>query len=369
MSKLFESSSIGGMKLSNRFIRSATWEGMATEEGAVTPKLIETMITLIKGGVSLIISSHAYIRPDGKATPWQLGIYKDDLIPGFKAMTESIHDCGGKIVIQLAHAGRFAIEKLTGRLSRVVSDFEGLAKSSREELTRKDIRDIIAAFASAARRAKLANFDGIQLHSAHGYLLSQFLSPIFNKRQDEYGGEVRNRIRVHLEIYQAIRNEVGEKYPILIKMNCRDFAANGLSLEDSVQAAKFLTNGGFDAIEISGGLLTNTELSPTRLGINTTEKEAYFKEEAQIFKKEIKVPLILVGGIRSFDVAERLVEQGTADYISMSRPLIREPNLINRWKAKDRRKAECRSDNRCFRPGIKGDGIYCVIKRREMASI
>ena len=362
MSRLFERSVINGMELSNRFVRSATWEGTAADDGSVTPKLIETMAALATGGVGLIISSHAYVSPEGQASGWQLGIHKDELIEGLSAMTAAIHESGGKIAAQLAHAGNFAAEKLTGQPPLVVSDFEGLAESPRKEMTTADIRELVDAFANAARRAKSAGFDAVQIHSAHGYLLSQFLSPIYNRRQDEYGGDVRNRARIHLEIYDAVRQAVGEDYPVLIKMNCRDFADGGLSLEDSVQVAGLLADAGLDAIELSGGLLTNKELSPCRPGINSVDKEAYFNQEACVFKQKIKIPLILVGGIRSIEVAEQLVEDGVADYISMSRPFISEPDIINRWKAGDRCRSSCKSDNLCFRPGLKGKGVSCVTK-------
>jgi len=368
MSKLFETSSINSMTLSNRFVRSATWEGMATADGAVTPKLIETMTALARGEVGLIISSHAYVRPDGQAGLGQLGIYKDDLIPGLREMTTAVHDSGGKIVIQLSHAGNFAAKKLTGKPPLVVSNFEGMASSPRQEITQQDIQEMVSDFAEAARRAKAAGFDGVQIHSAHGYLLSQFLSPVFNKRKDEYGGEVRNRARIHLEIYHAIRQVVGQDDPVLVKLNCRDFVENGMNLEDSLQVARSLADAGIDAIELSGGFLTSDKLSPSRLGINTVEKEAYFQEEARAVKKKTGIPLILVGGIRSFEVAEKLVEDGITDYISMCRPFIREPDLINRWKRGDWHRAECKSDNLCFKPGMDGEGIYCVVKSREKKS-
>jgi 2,4-dienoyl-CoA reductase-like NADH-dependent reductase (Old Yellow Enzyme family) len=366
MSKLFESSSIKGMQLANRFVRSATYEGMAAEDGAVTPKLIETMTTLAKGGVGLIISSHSYISPEGQAGPWQIGIYKDELIPGLQKMASAIHAYGGKIVMQLAHAGNFAMEKSTGQPALVVSDFEGLALSRRHEIGAQDVQKIVKAFADAAQRAKSAGCDGVQLHSAHGYLLSQFLSPLFNRRRDEYGGDIRQRAKIHVEVLQAMREVVGQDYPILIKMNCKDFQEGGLSLEDSVQAAALLAKAGVDAIELSGGLLTGGKLSPIRPGIDSLAKEAYFKEELSAFKKAITIPLILVGGIRSFEVAEQLVADGTADYISMSRPFIREPDLINRWQGGDRRPAECTSDNLCLKLAFNGESIYCVTRKREL---
>lgn len=365
MSKLFEATRINIMELSNRFMRSATWEGMATADGEVTSKLIETMAALARGGVGLIISGHTYVRPEGQASPFQLGIYKDDLIRGLCEMTKAVHDSGGKIILQLAHAGNFAAKQVTGQIPLVVSAFEGLASSPRKEITVQGIRELVSAFAEAARRAKSAGFDGVQIHSAHGYLLSQFLSPAYNKREDEYGGDARNRARVHLEIYEAIRKVVGQDYPVLIKLNGRDYIENGLSLEDSVKIVKILAHAGLDAVELSGGFITGGKLSPSRSGIDLNEKEAYFREEAGAMKKEVGIPLILVGGIRSFEVAEKLVRDGTADYISMSRPLIREPDLINRWKTGDRRRAECRSDSLCFKPGLDGEGIYCVVKSRE----
>jgi len=368
LNNLFEKGEINGMPLTNRFVRSATWEGMATTDGEVTPKLIETMVALAKGGVGLIITSHAYVRPEGQASPWQIGIFKDELIVGLREMTKAVHDCGGKIVIQLAHSGNSAPEQLTKQPPIVVSNFEGLAKTPRKEMTISDIRQLTTAFADAAGRARSAGFDGVQIHSAHGYLLNQFLSPAFNRRQDEYGGDIRNRARIHQEVYHAIRKTVGKDYPVLIKLNSQDFVENGLSLEDSVEVKSMLAHVGLDAIEVSGGAPSSPKLSPVRPGINSESKEAYFQKEAKAFKEKIDIPLILVGGMRSFEVAERLVENGTADYISMSRPFIREPDLINRWKDGDRRKAECLSDNLCFEPGRKGEGIYCVAAERKKAS-
>ncbi|MBF7084182.1 NADH:flavin oxidoreductase [Desulfallas sp. Bu1-1] len=365
MSKMFESTEINGMELANRFVRSATWEGMAANDGSVTPKLVATMTELARGGVGLIISGHSYVLPEGQAAPWQLGVYKDELIPGLREMTKAVHDCGGKIVMQLSHAGMFAPEKLTGQLPLVVSDLEEPGKKPYREITAQDIREIVTAFADGARRAKAAGFDGVQIHSAHGYLLSQFLSPVYNRRRDEYGGDIQNRARIHIEVYQAIREVVGENYPVLIKLNCKDFVENGLSLEDSLQVGRMLADVGLDAIELSGGLLTGGKLSPSRPGIKSEKEEAYFREEARDFKEAIGIPLILVGGMRSFQVAETLVKDGVADYISMSRPLIREPNLINRWKSGDFSKAECKSDNMCFRAGMSGNGVCCAMKGCE----
>jgi 2,4-dienoyl-CoA reductase-like NADH-dependent reductase (Old Yellow Enzyme family) len=182
--------------------------------------------------------------------------------------------------------------------------------------------------------------------------LSQFISPLFNHRTDEYGGPIENRARMALEVLQAIRESVGSNFPVLIKMNSKELVDGGLTTEDFVQAGKMLADAGIDAIEISGGLPISATTRASQLGINKEEKEAYFQEE---------------GGNRSFHVAERLIDEGVADYISMSRPLIREPDLINRWKAGDLSKAACVSDNMCFKPILEGKGIYCLTEERERA--
>jgi 2,4-dienoyl-CoA reductase-like NADH-dependent reductase (Old Yellow Enzyme family) len=364
MSKLFETTTINTMRLSNRFVRSATWEGAAHDDGGCSPRLVEMMTELAKGEVGLIITSHSYVQPEGQAGQWQLGIYKDDLIPGLQKMTEAVHREGGKIVMQIAHSGCFAREKLTGKTPLAVSLTGKYTKETHKELSEEDIKGLVAAFGQAARRAQQAGFDGVEIHGAHGYLLSQFLSPAYNKRTDKYGGTIENRARAALETLSAIRKETGPDYPVLIKMNSEDFLEGGLTLEDSVRAGELLVDASLDAIELSGGTLVSGKFSPSRMGISSVEKEAYFQKAAREFKKKINAPLMLVGGIRSFEVAERLVNDGAADYISMSRPFIREPNLIKRWKNGDTRKAACDSDNLCFEPGMEGKGVYCVVEER-----
>jgi 2,4-dienoyl-CoA reductase-like NADH-dependent reductase (Old Yellow Enzyme family) len=360
MSVLFTETQINGMTLPNRFVRSATWAGMAIEDGACTPDLVNLITNLAHGGVGLIITGHAYVRPDGKAGPHQLGVYKDELIPGLRGMVQKVHELGGKIVLQMTHAGFFANPRLTGAMPLAPSAVEGLAKTPRREMTREDIREAIEAFRAAAMRAKEAGFDGVQIHAAHGYLFSQFLSPLLNRRTDEYGGEIHNRARALVEALHEIRGAVGRDYPILVKLNSQDFVEDGLFLEDSVQAGVMLAHEGIDAIEVSGGLPISRELGPIRKGIDSEDREAYFRAEARAFKERVSVPLVLVGGIRSYQVAERLIEDGVCDYISMCRPFIREPGLINRWRSGDLRKAACISDSGCLKLAGAGEGIYCV---------
>lgn len=367
MPKLFERSEINGMKLSNRFVRSATWEGMAAEDGACTPKLMKLMVDLAVGGVGLIISSHAYVRKDGQAGPWQIGVYKDEFIDGFREMTQAVKEHGCRIVLQISHAGFFANPKLIGQKPLALSEVEGFSKSPRKVMSKEEIGNIVGAFGQAARRATEAGFDGVQIHAAHGYLLSQSLSPAFNKREDSYGGDLENRARFLMEVFRGVRSVVGSDFPVLVKMNSEDCLEGGLTLEDSVQFGVMLQEGGIDAIELSGGTFLSGKLSPSRSGITSGEREAYFRQAARVFKEKINIPLILVGGNRSIEMAEQLLNEGYADYISMSRPFIREPGLIKRWASGDLRRAACLSDNKCFGPAMAGQGIYCVVEKEEKA--
>jgi len=366
MSRLFETTSINGIILENRFVRSATWEGMGTKDGFVTPGMIEVSEKLARGGVGLIMSGHAYISREGQAAPFQLGICSDEIIPGLADMTGRVHAAGGKIVAQLAHGGLLAPGRLTELEAVGPSPFEKKSGSEGREMTDVDIDRIVGAYAAAASRAKVAGFDGIQIHGAHGYLLNQFLSPFFNKRKDEYGGSIENRSRIVLKVLKAVREVVGHGFLVCIKMNSEDFLVDGFSVEDMIYTAKKLEENGIDAIELSGGTTLSGNNSPPRLGKSRPgEPEAYYEAAARRYKEGIKAPLILVGGIRTFETAERLVNEGVADYIALSRPLIREPGLINRWKSGDLRPAACVSDNGCFAPGAEGKGVFCVVEARE----
>jgi len=195
--------------------------------------------------------------------------------------------------------------------------------------------------------------------------LSQFLSPIYNQRTDAYGGQIQNRSKALMAVLKAIRETVGPDYPVLIKMNCGDFQDNGLELNDAIQVGKMLAEAGIDAIELSGGLLTGGKMSPSRMGVHSMEKEAYFQREAVEFRKRVHVPLILVGGNRSYETAQQIVDNDIADYISLCRPFIREPGLINRWRSGDLAKSACLSDNKCFGPIMAGKGLYCVMDRKD----
>jgi 2,4-dienoyl-CoA reductase-like NADH-dependent reductase (Old Yellow Enzyme family) len=347
MPELFEPTQIKGMQLKNRLVRSATWTGLATGQGECTKELTDLLVRLSKGGVGLIITGHAYVRKDGKSSLFQLGAHSDSLIPTMLDMTQPIHESGGKIVLQLGFGGMYLS---TTRLMGLSAD---------------DIQGIVTAFAQAAGRAEQAEFDGVQVLAAHGFLLSQFLSPRYNPRTDEHGGSIENRARPVINAMQAIRDTVSSTYPVLFKLNCSDFVDGGLTLEDSVKVAMMLEEAGVDAIEVSGGFMSHlSQREQSKDGI-PPESDAYFEREAQVFKRQVQVPIILVGGIRSYEASSRLVENGIADYISMCRPFIREPDLINRWHRGDLRKSACTSCTHCFDSASKGEGVSCIHEKAE----
>jgi 2,4-dienoyl-CoA reductase-like NADH-dependent reductase (Old Yellow Enzyme family) len=364
VSKLFESTILNGLTLPNRFVRSATWEGMAAADGACTAQLTALMERLVDGGVGLIVTGHTYVHRRGQAGPRQLGVYSDDQVPGLQRLTDAVHRRGGRIVLQLAHAGLFADTDLTGQPPLAPSPVKTFTRTAPDEMSAADIHRIVTAFGDAAARARTAGFDGVQIHAAHGYLLSQFLSPAFNRRTDAYGGSLQNRARIVLAVLADIRRRVGRDCPVLIKLNTADFVDGGLVVDDAVRVAELLTEAGIDAIELSGGTGASGKMRPVRTGIRTREQEAYFRDAATAFRRRVSIPLMLVGGIRSYAVAEEVVADRTADYISMSRPFIREPDLINRWRSGDLRPSPCRSDNRCFVPIRNGEGLYCVTAQR-----
>jgi 2,4-dienoyl-CoA reductase-like NADH-dependent reductase (Old Yellow Enzyme family) len=370
MNRLFERILINGMSLANRFVRSATWEGLANKDGSVSQKLTEKMVELAKGEVGLIITGYAFVRPEGQSTVGQLAVYDDRFVAGLKKMAQAVHAANGKSALQIVHGGTFSNPALTGMETVGPSSSPAGCRSLKAE----EMGGIILAFTQAARRAMEAGFDAIQVHGAHGFLLSGFLSAALNKRTDEYGGSLENRARLLLDVVRSIRKTVGPGFPLLVKLNSEDFITSGesgLTREESVQVSKMLEKESIDAIEFSGGTLASPEkLIPARPGmLKNHDQEVYYRQAAKLYKKEVSIPLMLVGGIRSYEVAEELIQSGTTDYISLSRPLIAEPGLVKRWQEGDRRKAECISCNSCFGVALEGKGLYCVVaeKKRQAA--
>jgi len=359
MSILFEPIELNGIKISNRLVRSATNDRLADLSGKVNDSMIDVYEALAEGGVGLIITGHAYVTWNGKASPEMIGIHEDDMIPDLKRLVQAVHKYDSKIMLQINHAGRQTSTATIGETPVAPSAvYNPLTEETPRELTAEEIEALIDVYVAATRRAISAGFDAVQIHCAHGYLGSQFISPYTNKRADQWGGSLENRMRFPLEIYRRIRKLAGESYPVMIKLNSEDFLDGGLALDDSAQIAKILSREGIDAIEISGSM---AEAGPymARKDISEETDEAYFLPNAREFKKVIDVPLILVGGMRSPGLMEQLLTDGEAEMISMSRPFIREPDLVNRWKKGARRKADCISCNGCFK--YRDEPVRCIL--------
>jgi 2,4-dienoyl-CoA reductase-like NADH-dependent reductase (Old Yellow Enzyme family) len=366
MATVFEATTINGMTMSNRMIRSATWEGMCEQDGRPTEKLINCYRDLAQGGIGLIVSGYTFVLPEGKGLPGKMGIHTDDFAGDYENLTSAVHDVGGKIAVQLVHAGGQTDSTSAGRQPLAPSAVQVDQFSEvPAELTKDEISDTVTAFGAGARRAKGWGFDGVQLHGAHGFLINQFLSPLTNRRTDEYGGSIENRSRFLLEVYRKVRESVGSDYPVFIKLNAADNLEGGLEIDDAVYAAKKLAEIGIDAIEVSAGTPASGEINPAREKINKPEKEAYNLALARRIKEAVSCPVMVVGGFRSYEVTENTIRDDGMDYIAMARPLIREPGLANRWLQGDRSPATCISCNSCFVPGLEEGGIYCVIEKKE----
>ena len=254
MSILFDKTRMNNLELKNRFVRSATWEGLATVEGEVTDQLIEKMRELAINDVGLIITGHAYVSQRGQAGHGQLGVYDDKMVPGLRKMVGEVHQAGGKIFLQIAHAGAQAEKKLTKMEALGPSSIQNRYGDWCREMSLADISDVVHRMVDAGVRAEKAGFDGVQIHAAHGYLLSQFLSPYANLRSDAYGGMVENRARIILDVIKGIRSNLGAHFPILIKINSEDFIDEGLEKDDMLELSILLEKSSIDAIEMSGGL-------------------------------------------------------------------------------------------------------------------
>ncbi|MGQ9631315.1 MAG: NADH:flavin oxidoreductase [bacterium] len=347
--KIFEPGKIGGMEVSNRLVRSATAERMSPPDGTCPPTMVSLYKNLAEGGVGLIIAGHAYVREDGKARSNMTGISRDEHIPGLREVARAVHKAGGKIVAQINHAGRQAkLEDIGGTPvapSAVTHKVTGVTPRA---LTDGEIWDLVEAYGEAARRAKEAGFDGVQIHSAHGYLINQFLSGYSNRREDAWGGTPEKRMRFLLEVYKRVREKVGKDYPVLVKMNVDDFIEGGLTIEESAPVALKLQELGIDAVEISSSLGGEATQSAVRKGILKPEEEAYHLPYAKELKaRGLAIPLVLVGGLRSLEVMEGILKRGEADFLALSRPLIREPHLPREWQNGRRKRADCISCNKC----------------------
>jgi 2,4-dienoyl-CoA reductase-like NADH-dependent reductase (Old Yellow Enzyme family) len=383
ISVLFSEAKIGSLDLANRLIRTASHEGLADSRGRPTQEQFAFYKGFIEGGIGLVITGYAGISQAGKSALYHMTmIDSDDLIPSHRKLVERVHAIGGKIVLQIAHCGRQTWSSQTGRPLLGPSAIAcGFYRERPVEMTSEDIATVIDEFALASRRAREAGYDGVQIHGAHGYLLSTFLSQHSNKRMDQWGGSRENRFRIVGQTLQKVREIVGKGYPVLIKLNTYERAARGIKAKDCIDYSKMVADTGCcDAIEFSSGtneggftmargefptdaifsfmrpycnyhvllkLFMKTFVVPFVKLKHPPFHEGYNLETAARAKEKISLPIITVGGMRSKTLMENAVLSNQTDFVSMARPLILEPDLPNKFRTGESDTALCDNCNQC----------------------
>ena len=312
------------MNLANRLVMPPMATAKAEPDGKVSQSLLDYYEEKSAGGyISLVIIEHSYITMGGRASNNQLSISDDGVIPGLRKLANIIHRDGSKAAMQINHAGSAALKEVTGTIPLAPSAVANPRRGDMpREITQLEIGDIVNAFKDAGRRVREAGFDAVELHSAHGYLLNQFLSPLTNKRTDEYGGDISSRIHIHLQVIQAVRTAVGPDFPIQVRLGASDYTVGGTTIEDSKIAARAFEKAGVDIIHISGGFVGYTPPDLTGQG--------YFAPLSEAIKSAVSIPVILTGGITDIEAAEKLLAEKKADLIGVGRAILQDSTWAKR---------------------------------------
>lgn len=335
--KIFEPLKLNNLTLRNRLLRSATWEGIASEDGSINQKIYSIYEELSKGGVGGIITGFTSVDSNDHYFKGMMRLSDDKLIPQYKKLTDIVHKENCPIIAQLA-LGAF---------------YENSIEVVPDDMTINDIKKVINLFIQAAERAKKANYDGIQIHSAHFFFLSRFISPLVNHRSDSFGGSTENRIKILVEILKGIKQK-NLNLHISLKLNSSDFEDGGINEDECVKIAKIMEQEGIDSIEISGNGTSRSRIKPH---VN----EAYFLKCAEMVSNSVNIPIALVGGIRSKKTIENILDNTKIEIISLSRPLINDPNFPKKLENGDIEDSGCISCNGCYRSNCH----RCVFKKKK----
>ncbi|HJO95341.1 MAG TPA: NADH:flavin oxidoreductase [Victivallales bacterium] len=358
-SLLFSQTNISNINFKNHLFCSATWRNLASNENLITEDYIEEYRKLAYGGTGLIFSGGMLVS-DNKTLNGFIGIYKDSFVEDFKPFVKMIHSYSTNIVAQLACiSGIFRNCNIVGKDVYGAGEIAYTMDDEVNIMTKDDISSLVKAYKDAAVTARRAGFDGVQIHSAHAYVQSSFLSSVYNKRTDEYGGSIENRARLLFEIVNSVRAATEKHFPIFVKINCSDFLDNGFTVDECIYVCEKLAELGVCMVELSGGNKENKDESWYRVKITNKNDESYFRNEAKKIAEKIDIPVILVGGNRSIDVMNQIAEESKVKFFSLSRPLLREPDLINKWSNNPNIKPKCISCNRCW----ANEGNLCVFNR------
>lgn len=369
---------LGRLTLRNRLVRAPTSETMATEDGAVTPDLVRLYGDLARGGAGLLLTGHIYVRPDGQCSPRQMALHDDRFVDGLSRLTKEVHGEGGLIFAELSHAGSQTMMKGFAPLAPSAVSSAIYAGAPRE-MTDTDVQVVIAAFGAAARRARQAGFDGIHIHGGNGYLLAQFASPASNRRGDGWGGDAERRGRFLLAVYDTVRAAVGPDMAVTARYGVMDSGAGGLDQEEGLARLAALAARGLDGVEPTFNLMSSyRENIRPYVGVGPAqalrdlvlprlwrkaENETYYLPLARAIKARMDLPVILVGGVRSTAGMEAAIASGAADFLSLARPLVREPDLPRQLAAGRRGMVACVSCNICLaHDGY--DALHCWRRNR-----
>jgi 2,4-dienoyl-CoA reductase-like NADH-dependent reductase (Old Yellow Enzyme family) len=358
MNVLFEPYEFAGIKLRNRFVRSATVNNLTDEENRITPEIRKLYTDLARGGVGLIIAG--VWRPKRE---WTLGhVFQQPSldVPGIedeiRSLVKEAHRLGAAFVPQISPPFVINGKHVSGSSMDFNIEFEPLDE--------RDIGDIRAVYRDVSRLIRNAGCDGVQLHCCHNDVLSRMISTFFNHRKDSYGGSAGNRARLVLELVREIKKGAGEDFPVMIKMNVSDFREDGMTVDGALEVAEILSRGGICAIEPSCGG-AGASYSPSGPITKDEWREGFLIEYAARIRKAVDVPIMVVGGMRDLNMMEEVVVSGKADLISMCRPFIREPDLIKRWLSGDRSPSKCNSCDGCLRATERRKKLRCVATMRE----
>jgi 2,4-dienoyl-CoA reductase-like NADH-dependent reductase (Old Yellow Enzyme family)/thioredoxin reductase len=363
--KLLEPIQIGPMTLKNRMVMAPMATQFATFEGFVTDQLIHYYIERAKGGVGLITTESCAVRFDGRGLGRRLGIYKDEMLSGLNELTKAVHDNGSKIVAQLHHGGRICSPKSIFEYpissSSIPCPFYGgkyFIGVIPRTLLKKEIVEIEKSFAIAAKRAKKAGFDGVQIHAAHGYLINNFLSPYINKRSDEYGGTLQNRLRFLLEMVERVHNAIGNRLALSVRINGDEYVDQGYKIEEGILIAQELEKKGIDEINISAGNYEAIERQIPPMGL----PPGCHVHLAEAVKKVVNIPISTVGRINDPELAEKIIRENQADLIYMGRALIADPEFSKKvMEGRSDEIRKCIACNRCSARIFEGFGLGCSV--------
>jgi len=391
---IFKESSIAGIKLKNRIIRSATHEGMADSEGRPLSELGKLYVRLAKGGAGAIITGFTGIQKSGKGAYNMCIIDSDESVDGYMKINEQLRPYGVPLIMQLVHCGAKTNRDITGEDVVAPSKFKNkLYGSTARALDEDEIEALIDSFVKAIVRSKKAGFAGVQLHIAHGYLLSQFLSPYINRRRDRWGGSLENRFRIVREIIGRAREKAGS-YPLFAKISSYDGDKNGVKIEEGVRISELLQQAGIDALEVSCGGVDDgfntvrsekmpveaiTSLVPRFRDMPALKKKFfslaaplilkkhqpvlnYNISAARMVKQSVDIPVIAVGGIRKLDDIRLILDSGDADYISMARPFIIEPDIVEKFRTGKQLESRCLNCGYCLF-GVFENRLKCYYGR------